>query len=879
MCQDSLGRIWFGGNDGIIRYDGNRFEHFSNAIGSGSHIPDNSVYNIVCSPEGTIWVAHISGLSKYDHNANSFTNYPTPSGAISEIRILSTGDLLTIAGERLWRFDTSLEKFTRSGIPDVLFMQNATAISTNNSIVYIGTKNGKIYSCNENLGDVKEINTDDLTSKISCILNDKDSHLWIGTEGDGLWEVTQKTGNCSRFIDSETGKESRSDIIKALCLDNSGTLWVGTKKGLKILKNGHLIVYHHDSNPGSLPHDSVGALLSDRQGTMWLGTYFGGACYYSPLSSSFRKITLSSAINQVHGHIVSDIVEDNDGTFWVGTNSNGLLHISPDGKAKNITVESGEENELDVKSIFISPYSGHIYIGADRSELFVCDTNRNTMHPLPGDGPISCYAIESNQKDGFYIGTYDGLYEYNEEKRLFSRIYFTGDNTNIKALKLDSRGILWIGKKGGVTAFYKDDAKVLELPKNISSVKYAEIITEDSKGVIWIGSRSGLFSYNPEDGSVQSYTEKEGLPHHIIHGIEEDKYGVLWISTDRGLCSFNPSTGDKRTFTTSDGLLDNRFTTYAHCSSKDSLMYFGSINGIVMFNPANMSLTRKTMPPVICGIEINGIWNGIPGVSAVLGPTERSVTFIFSTADFVSDKNGRFYYMLEGFDKEWNIASIDWRASYQNLPHGDYTLKVRYVDSSGKESEEIKSIQLRIRAHWYKTTAAIIAYIFVLIFLVAMLINWLISKKEKKYKSKMDEFRNKILHDFSLEFRNQNNPDSKAIGMSKNFNESDEKFMRHAMKIVRENMSNVDFSVDDFAQKLFMSRSNLNLKVKALFGVSPLELIKTVRFNEACRLLQERKYTMTEISEKVGFATSSYFTSAFKRFMGCTPSEYLKKNC
>ena len=185
----------------------------------------------------------------------------------------------------------------------------------------------------------------------------------------------------------------------------------------------------------------------------------------------------------------------------------------------------------------------------------------------------------------------------------------------------------------------------------------------------------------------------------------------------------------------------------------------------------------------------------------------------------------------------------------------------------------------RIRAHWYKTTAAVIAYIFIVIFLVAMLINWLVSRKEMTYKSKMDEFRNKILRDFSLKFRNQNSSDVTKTEMPRNFDESDEKFMRHAMKIVRENMDNASFSVDDFAKAMFMSRSNLNLKVKALFGVAPLELIKTVRFNEACRLLQEKKHTMTEISEMVGFTTSSYFTSAFKRFIGCTPSEYLKKNC
>ena len=791
--------------------------------------------------------------------------------------VLPNNNLLTIIGDRLWLFEPKTGSFTRETIPDLLFMQNVTTVTSDNDNLFVGTKNGRLFHCSTNLDQIKEIDTKHLSSNITCLLRDKESHLWVGTEGDGLWEASISDNACKRFVDAMTGKESRSDIIKALCLDDSGTLWVGTKKGLKILDNGHLKVFYHDDKSGSLPHDSVGAILLDRQGTMWLGTYYGGVCYYSPLSSSFRRIVLSSASNKVHGHIISDIVEDPDGAFWIGTNSNGLIHMSPDGEISNIASDTGEDNQLDVKAIYISPYSNKIYIGADRSELFVCDRKSKRLHAMPGNCPKSCYAIEYNNKDGFYIGTFDGLYEYNERLQSFSKIYFTGDNSNIKSLKLDSHGVLWIGKKNGITAINKDDAKILDLPESLTSVKYAEIITEDSRGIIWIGSRYGLYSYDPRNNVVGSYTEKDGLPHHVIHGIEEDRNGVLWISTDRGLCRFSPSTGDKLTFTTSDGLLDNRFTTYAHCCTKEGLLYFGSINGIVMFDPANISLTRTTMPPVICGVEVNGIWNGIPDSQVVLAPNERSITFMFSSPDFISEKYGRFYYKLEGFDKEWNMASIDWRASFQNLPHGDYTFNVRYVDSSGKESLDVKSIDLHIRAHWYKTTAAVIAYIFILIFLVAMLINWLVSKKEKTYKSKMDEFRNKILRDFSLEFRNQNSSDTKSE-VPRSFDESDEKFMRHAMKIVRDNMANANFSVDDFAKEMFMSRSNLNLKVKVLFGVAPLELIKTVRFNEACRLLQEKKHTMTEISEMVGFSTSSYFTSAFKRFVGCTPSEYLKKN-
>ena len=79
------------------------------------------------------------------------------------------------------------------------------------------------------------------------------------------------------------------------------------------------------------------------------------------------------------------------------------------------------------------------------------------------------------------------------------------------------------------------------------------------------------------------------------------------------------------------------------------------------------------------------------------------------------------------------------------------------------------------------------------------------------------------------------------------------------------------------ASEMNMSRSNLHLRVKALFGVPALEFIKTIRLNEACRLLHEKKYSIAEIAYMTGFATPSYFASAFRRSMGVTPTEYIRK--
>ena len=73
-----------------------------------------------------------------------------------------------------------------------------------------------------------------------------------------------------------------------------------------------------------------------------------------------------------------------------------------------------------------------------------------------------------------------------------------------------------------------------------------------------------------------------------------------------------------------------------------------------------------------------------------------------------------------------------------------------------------------------------------------------------------------------------------------------------------------------------MSRSTLHLKMKAVTGESTMDFIRKIRFGEACKLLKEGRYNVTEISEMVGFNTPSYFATSFKKYMGCLPSEYVK---
>ena len=109
-------------------------------------------------------------------------------------------------------------------------------------------------------------------------------------------------------------------------------------------------------------------------------------------------------------------------------------------------------------------------------------------------------------------------------------------------------------------------------------------------------------------------------------------------------------------------------------------------------------------------------------------------------------------------------------------------------------------------------------------------------------------------------------------------NPIDEEFVKNAIRIVEENMEDESFGVDGLAAEIGMSRSSLYLKMNSISGEPPANFIRRIRLNKACHLLQECRYSISEISTMTGFKSPSYFSTCFKKYKGCMPSDYLTNN-
>ena len=106
-------------------------------------------------------------------------------------------------------------------------------------------------------------------------------------------------------------------------------------------------------------------------------------------------------------------------------------------------------------------------------------------------------------------------------------------------------------------------------------------------------------------------------------------------------------------------------------------------------------------------------------------------------------------------------------------------------------------------------------------------------------------------------------------------NELDRKFMSKLVEYIEEKMMNENFSIDTLAMEMAMSRSVFFKKIKSLTGQNPQEFIRDIKMKKAATLLNEKKYSIGEIAYLTGYPNAKYFSTAFKKYYGTTPSTFI----
>src|SRR5581483_2816721 len=223
ILQTHDGYLWFGTQDGLVRFDGLRFVTFNTANTKG--ISSNRLACLFEDHQNRLWIGtEDGGLIKYKNGG--FTTYRTESGlpadSVLAIRELPDGRLI---------------------------------VQTSGGTAYL---DGDRFVLNDPLKD-----------------RSPDSFAYLGKSGT-VWYYDRSTIRMKkdgREIDFPVSDTEPGDSPVILFEDNNGALWIGTFHGkLRRFKDGTLTTYTRDDG---LPGPYITSLFEDQQGNLWVGSFQG----------------------------------------------------------------------------------------------------------------------------------------------------------------------------------------------------------------------------------------------------------------------------------------------------------------------------------------------------------------------------------------------------------------------------------------------------------------------------------------------------------------------------------------------------------------------------------------------------------------------------
>ena len=673
IAQSREGYLWAATEDGLARFDGVHFTLFDKE--NTPALQSNDIRALLVDGHNNLWIGtNGGGLTRYADG--QFTTYNSRNGllndAITALAEDAQGDLwIGTDGGGISRLSNG--RFsnitTREGLP-----ANAVlSLAAGPSGIWVGTYEGLAHI---QAGVLTSFTTKDGLPRndIRALTVDKRGAVWIATDGGGLCRYFN---NAFQTFTTADGLSSNS--VGAVFEDSAGTLWIGTRdNGLCRYVHGSFEAY---SSGQGLPGKNVWTAFEDREGNLWLGSKGGGL-----IRLENKMFTTLSTREGLTSDIVLPVIEDRDGAIWLGTNDGGLNRYK-DGKVTSYTMANGLPGNLIFS--LAQDASGAIWIGTRKGLTRFSNGKFQTLTTASGLPNDLVQCIYRDREGDIWIGTRGGLSHYRGGRFIN---YTTRDglsNDNVLAIYEDQAGTVWIGTKGGgLNRFSNGRFSGYNLREGLSNSVIFSIIG-DTDGTLWIGTDGGGLD-RFHDGKFTSFTKHTGLFDDAIFNILDDGRGSLWMTSNRGVFRVlrqqldavvqgHSKTISSVAYGISDGMRSKEcnggFQPAGWRGAKGTL-YFPTMGGLSFIRPETDQASKSLPTIVIERLVVDGkLYN--PKSSLKLPPGNGKLEFQFTALSLTAPDKIRFYYMLEGFDKDW-VNSEDRRSAfYTNIPPGDYRFRVK----------------------------------------------------------------------------------------------------------------------------------------------------------------------------------------------------------
>lgn len=491
----------------------------------------------------------------------------------------------------------------------------------------------------------------------------------VGNDGAIWWQnklVTMEGRVVADFSKNEMLEYGQ--FAHSVLTDREGNTWFGNEMGLYMITARKSRFKKYYLNPQGNPQDNSGRGLQVIDGKLYVHNEFVGT-YGIDLKSGAAKVLVNNEMS--HGYGLQKIGSGILSGINALIRRNGEVVLYPHNKA------------LYLSNKILYQYCWYVYelndttclAGAEAAGLyyFYPATGRPVPFTAYGQFPelahSTVYYIAPDRQGDIWICSSSGFYRYD-------------------------------GSRGIVERYSDKDSGAHYLP-----AENFQHFSQDATGVFWLATIRGLIRW--QNGASRLYTEADGLSNNNIYAVYPDRNNCLWMSSDYGIMRMNTGTGKITAFTQDEGITNNEFNRVSHCRDSSGNIYFGSLNGITAFNPADFSdsaSSNEQSPLTITSFLQFSSGTGqledrlvalLNSKVITMQPDDRFFTLEFALLDYKDPQRTTYYWKVDDIDTTWH-AQNERTLSFTRLSYGQHTLHItaREADGTPAINEIILTIEM-----------------------------------------------------------------------------------------------------------------------------------------------------------------------------------------
>lgn len=616
IYQDEFGIIWIGTKDGLNRYNGTDFYIFRPVENDKHSLYNNNIGTICGDKNGYIYIRCKYAVVEYDIKKNRFHT-------IRDNNIQAIG----YGNSRLWAC-TRDSLFTYNRMEDKLeyyYSLKGVRISCvtedRDGNLYVGTMNKGLYVIDRNKKWLHYLPGKD----VSCVYEDSKHNIWVGTKDDGLFRLDRNGGHTNYREETYNARLS-SNYVRCVAEDNAGNYWIGTFKGLDKLDVATRTFTHYseDNKPYSLSNSSIICMMKDQQGTFWIGTYYGGVNLFNP---DYEIYTYYYPDESQQGKLTSPFAgrmkEDSKGGIWIATEGGGVNYL--DRKTGTFTAyrHDNKKNSLasnTVQSLFLDEENHALWVGTLKGGLDKLDLKTRTFtnyRHVAGDTNSLINNIVRKiipYKGKLLLATHNGIGLFDPHTGKCAKALADSKlrNRQIIDMLLDRNHNLWFSYSLGLVKYNLDTRKRDEyfVPNSSGQVIGSNLINvlfEDKKGNIWAGSSGdGIFLYQPASNTFKPFNSRNSdLINDYVLDIKESLSGYLLIASNQGFSRFDMENQRFYNYNKQNGFPMTALNPYGLFVAGDNEIFLSGPKMMISFFEKELSSYVKPYQLNFTSLEVN----------------------------------------------------------------------------------------------------------------------------------------------------------------------------------------------------------------------------------------------------------------------------------